>query len=66
MADMMERYIESTRTFYPGQGVPHGQELNGLNGLTGMGTNYQGFGMSNGYAAPIWSKTSFSCWFCSR
>ena len=51
MADMMERYIhESSRAFYPAQGITSGQEL------IGMGTSYQGFSANGTYVSPVWSK----------
>ena len=61
MADMMERFIESTRAFYPAQGLTNVQDYGGI------GTSCQSYvTVNNSYGAPMWSKIFVSCNLCAH
>ena len=61
MADMMERFIESTRAFYPAQGLTNVQDYGGI------GTSCQSYvAVNNSYGAPMWSKIFVSCNLCAH
>ena len=60
MADMMERFIESTRAFYPAQGLTNVQDYGGI------GTSCQSYvAVNNSYGAPMWSKIFVSHNLCA-